>query len=385
MAKYASLVRQKLSTLTTWKLEHILRDSNERTDALAIVATSLPITETIYLLIYYQPGSSILHTQVSQVEETPPSWMDPIRLYIVTGELLDDRSMTHKVQIQSARFSLIDGQLYKRSLGGPYLKCLTPEQGQYVLFELHEGICGNHPGGRILAHRAHMQGYYLPTMKSDATDYVKKCYPYHRMSPIMRSPMQDLISISSPCPFAQWGIDIVGPFPTAPAQKKLLLAATDYFSKWIEVDAFASIKDRDVTRFIWKNIVCRFGIPRSIISDNGPQFDSRVYRDFCQDLKIRNLYSTPWYPQGNGQACDAPKPGGPLTACQPAEYSGCRVTRRHFRKYGRVSFIRGALPKHSTCINLSQTVQYNPKDNNMDKNGLWGPYNNIHQHINHVP
>ena len=76
----------------------------------------------------------------------------------------------------------------------------------------------------------------------------------------------------------------------------------DYFSKWIEVDSYASIKDRDVTRFIWKNIICRFGIPRSIISDNGPQFDSRVYQDFCQELRIRNLYSTPRYPQSNGQA-----------------------------------------------------------------------------------
>ena len=112
--------------------------------------------------------------------------------------------------------------------------------------------------------------------------------------------MKDLVSISSPWPFAQWGIDIVGPLPTAHAQKKLLLVTTDYFSKLIEADSFVSIKDRDVTRFIWKNIVCRFGIPRSIVSDNGPQFDSRVYRDFCQELKIKNLYSTPRYPQSNG-------------------------------------------------------------------------------------
>ena len=93
----------------------------------------------------------------------------------------------------------------------------------------------------------------------------------------------------------------MGLLPTAPAQKKLFLVATNYFSKWIEADAFASIKDRDVTRFIWKNIVCRFGILRLIVSDNGPQFDSRVYLDFCKELKIRNLYSTPRYPQSNGQ------------------------------------------------------------------------------------
>ena len=61
----------------------------------------------------------------------------------------------HKVQIQSARFSLVNGRLFKWSLDRPYLKCLTTEQGHYVLAELHEGICGNHPDGRTLAHRAH--------------------------------------------------------------------------------------------------------------------------------------------------------------------------------------------------------------------------------------
>ena len=76
----------------------------------------------------------------------------------------------------------------------------------------------------------------------------------------------------------------------------------DYFSKWIEAEAFSSIKDRDVTQFIWKNIVCRFGIPKSIVFDNEPQFDSRVYRNFCQELKIKNLYSTSRYPQSNGLA-----------------------------------------------------------------------------------
>ena len=129
--KYASLVKQKLRTLSAWKLEHVPKDSNERADALAIVTASLPIKETIYLPIYYQPGSSILHAQVSQIEEVPPSLMDPIRLYIAMGELPNDRGRAHKIQIQSARFSLVDEQLYKRSLGGPYLKCLTLEQGQY--------------------------------------------------------------------------------------------------------------------------------------------------------------------------------------------------------------------------------------------------------------
>ena len=156
-----------------------------------------------------------------------------------------------------------------------------------MLAELHEGICGNHPNDRTLAHKAHTQGYYWPTMKADAANYTKKCDRCQRLAPILKSLMQDLISISSPWPFAQWGIDIVGPLPTAPAQKKLLLEETDYFSKWVEAEAFSSIKDRDVTQFIRKNIVYHFGILRSIVSDNGPQFNNRVYRNLCQELTIK--------------------------------------------------------------------------------------------------
>ncbi|KAL6319897.1 hypothetical protein AAG906_036969 [Vitis piasezkii] len=71
-------------------------------------------------------------------------------------------------------------------------------------------------------------------------------------------PLQDpTLPISGPWPFAQWGMDIVGPLPAAPAQKKFLLVATDYFSKWVEAEAYASIKDKDVTKFVWKNIICR--------------------------------------------------------------------------------------------------------------------------------
>ena len=96
-------------------------------------------------------------------------------------------------------------------------------------------------------------------------------------------------------------MDIVGPLLVAATQKKFLLVAMDYFSKWVEAEAYASIKDKDVTKFIWNNIICRFGIPQAIIADNGPQFDSIAFRKLCSELKIQNLYSTPRYPQSNGQ------------------------------------------------------------------------------------
>ena len=58
----------------------------------------------------------------------------------------------------------------------------------------------------------------------------------------------------------------------------------------------------DVRKFVWKNIVTRFGVPDSPMSDNRLQFDSKAFREFCSSLGIKNKYSTPTYPQSNGQA-----------------------------------------------------------------------------------
>ena len=84
--------------------------------------------------------------------------------------------------------------------------------------------------------------------------------------------------------------------------KKYLLVCTDYFTKWVKAELLANIRDVDVKRFIWKNIVTRFGVPYALISDNGLQFDSKAFRKYSSDLGIKNRYSTPAYPQGNGHA-----------------------------------------------------------------------------------
>ena len=97
MAKYVTLVKQRLASFSTWKLEHVPKDSNERADALVVVAASLPITKTIFLPVYYQPDSSIATIRVSQVGETSHSWMDPIAQYINTGELPNEKDQAHKV------------------------------------------------------------------------------------------------------------------------------------------------------------------------------------------------------------------------------------------------------------------------------------------------
>ena len=94
----------------------------------------------------------------------------------------------------------------------------------------------------------------------------------------------------------------MGPFPKAVGNKRYLLICTDYFTKWIEAKPLANIRNVDVKRFIWKNIVTRFGVPYVLISDNGLQFNSKAFRKYFSDLGIKNRYSTLTYLQGNGQA-----------------------------------------------------------------------------------
>ena len=81
-----------------------------------------------------------------------------------------------------------------------------------------------------------------------------------------------------------------------------MLVGTNYFTKWVEVEPLPNIKDVDAKRFFWKNIVTRFGIPHTLISNNDLQFDSKAFRRYYCDLGITNRYSTPAYPQGNRQA-----------------------------------------------------------------------------------
>ena len=84
--------------------------------------------------------------------------------------------------------------------------------------------------------------------------------------------------------------------------KKYLLVGTEYFTKWVEVEPLANIRNVDAKRFVWRNIVTQFGVPHTLISDNSLQFDSKTFRSYCGELGITNRYSTPAYPQGNGQA-----------------------------------------------------------------------------------
>ena len=139
-------------------------------------------------------------------------------------------------------------------------------------------------------------------MREDAVVFAQKCDACQRHAPVIHQPSEFLHVTTPSWPFMKWGMDIVGKMPPAPGQKVYMLAMTDYFSKWIEAEAFRQVTSKEVIAFIKKNILCRFGIPSEIVCDNGSQFISEKTESFCKKYNINLVKSTPRYPQANGQA-----------------------------------------------------------------------------------
>ena len=176
--------------------------------------------------------------------------MTPSISFFQDGHLPKDIEETMKVRKRAVTFTILNDTLYKRGFSMPYLKCVDEEEVKYVLEEIHEGVCGDHAGPRSLVGKVIRIGYFWPTMQVDARKLIKKCDKCQRFGNVQRLPAEKLMTISSPWPFAQWGIDIVGSLPQGKGQVKFLLVAIDYFTKWVEAEALETIIEARIQNFV---------------------------------------------------------------------------------------------------------------------------------------
>ncbi|GAV62408.1 rve domain-containing protein/RVT_3 domain-containing protein, partial [Cephalotus follicularis] len=303
MMKYLSHFQGMKSAFEVLRIVKVPRAENVRADQLSKLATAEELEKNQTVLVDYLDRPTISEAEVMDIDvPQEPNWMTPFINWLRDGILPEDPAEARKLVYRANRFHIQDGILYKRSFSFPWLRCLNPSEADYALREVHEGICGNHTGGRTLSHKLLRQGYYWPTMHQDAINLVRKCDKCQRNSNISRRPSQPLTSITAPWPFAQWGMDFVGPLPIATSQRKFLIVAVDYFTKWVEAEPLAIITEKNTESFVWKSIICRFGVPRTIITDNGKQFDCQAFRNFCREWRIEHRLASVAYPQSNGQA-----------------------------------------------------------------------------------
>ena len=128
--------------------------------------------------------------------------MTLIVLYLKDGKLSEGKDEAKKLRVRAARYVLMDKVLYKRGFSQPYLRCLAPNEANYVLREVHEGAYGNHLGARSLIHKVVCAGYYWPTVQADAKAYVKVCDQCQQFSNVPRQPSEYLTPMKAPWPFA---------------------------------------------------------------------------------------------------------------------------------------------------------------------------------------
>jgi transposase InsO family protein len=197
-------------------------------------------------------------------------------------------------------FTLVDGELYKHAASGVLQWCVPIPQGRELLRDIHTGVCSHHAAPRTLMGNAFRQGFYWPTAVADASEIVRTCKGCQFYAQKTNLPAHGLQTIPVTWPFAVWGLDIVGPLRKAPEGYTHLLVAIDKFSKWVEVRPIMNLKaEQAVTFFI--DIIYRFGLPNSIITDTESQFTGRKFLEFCDKFHIRVDWAAVAHPQTNGQ------------------------------------------------------------------------------------
>ncbi|CAJ2654250.1 unnamed protein product [Trifolium pratense] len=305
LSEYLALVKEKITKFNSVEISHVPREHNKRADILSKLASTKRKGGNKSVIQEILPRPSI--EKPSKVVDIniigdKDCWMTPVYNFLEHGTLPDDQKQAAIVRRRACSYVILDGKLYRRGFSIPLLKCVDEDTADYILREVHEGINAQHLGGRSLARKALRAGYYWPTMQQDAKDHVKKCDKCQRHGDMHLAPPRELKSLSSPWPFAWWGMDLLGPFTKGLYQNRYLIVAVDYFTKWVEAEPLSDITSLRVLRFFKRNVLARFGIPQVVVTDNGTQFTDKDFQAFLVALGTKQHFTSVEHPQTNGQA-----------------------------------------------------------------------------------
>ncbi|XP_058189300.1 uncharacterized protein LOC131306887 [Rhododendron vialii] len=242
MQKYLDKVKTQVTKLQSFKIVRIPREESIEANYLAKLATAKEDVIPRNTPVRYLGLPSIFAPDVQvQAIDYSNSWTCPIVDYITNGRLPDDKVKARQLKIRAAKYLMMGDVLYRRSFSLPYLRCLTTTESERAMEEVHQGVCGDHQGGRMLAYKLLSLGYYWPSMQKDCNSMVKKCEKCQRFANIIHGSPTVLTPMKGLWPFAQWGVDLIGPLPMAAGQVQHAIIAVDYFTKWVEAKALATI------------------------------------------------------------------------------------------------------------------------------------------------
>ena len=157
-------------------------------------------------------------------------------------------------------------------------------------------VCGSHQSAYKMKWVIRRNRYCWPTMLEDCFTYYRGCQKCQKFGNIQRAPSSAMNPIIKLWPFRGWGIDLISQiYPPSSKNHKFILVATDYFTKWVEAIPLKSVTSKEMIEFVKKHIIYRFGIPQTIMTDQGTMFTSEEFKEFATGMRIKLLNSSSYY------------------------------------------------------------------------------------------
>jgi hypothetical protein len=232
--------------------------------------------------------------------------LGPVHHYILTEELPADESAAQKVLKRSQDCVLDRGVLLQyippskldEQTENGCLKIIVPRALCSELIRLHhDSPLAGHMGS-AKTYRRLKEKYTWTRMKEDVWRYCRGCVGCQKAKPSNKPPTGLMQHTETNIPGQMIGLDLLGPLPRSTRGHEYLLVSVDYFSKWVNLVPLKSAKTRPIGEAMF-DICCRFGFPKAVLSDNGPQFISKVWETFWEKLGTKTKHTTPYHPQTN--------------------------------------------------------------------------------------
>jgi transposase InsO family protein len=205
------------------------------------------------------------------------------------------------------RLSIQEGVLKRRfeEINDSYHRwqVIIPKKYRYEFLEIaHGGMTGGHLGPAKTAEAIQLRGYW-PTWKTDLAMFMKTCEPcarYHRGAIKRQAPLQ---TPHLGEPWERVSIDITGPHPRSSSGKVYILTLVDHFTKWAEAFALTNHTAPTVAKILITQVFSRYGTPMQILSDQGPEFESELFKELLKWMEIDKIRCSPYRPSTNA-ACE---------------------------------------------------------------------------------
>ena len=197
---------------------------------------------------------------------------------------------------QEKTYTIKDDTLYKNT-SGKLLRIIRRHEFEGIMYLFHDHQISAHFGIQATYDKI-LERYWWKGMLKDITTYIKSCDQCQRRGKPQGK--HELHPIKVKEPFYQIGIDFVGPLPQTEKGNKYIIVAIDYFTKWPEAKALKEASAKEVSIFIFEDIICRHGCPQKILSDRGSHFNNQLIKDLTQKFEIKHNFSTPYHPKTNG-------------------------------------------------------------------------------------